>query len=74
MRELYDYFPDYHEQDVPERDYLWTVISSVMPQETKTLIQEARSARGVNKKEEKELIRITPKLKEEIFNVVAKKS
>lgn len=74
VQELYSYFPDYHEQDVPERDYLWTVISSVMPQETKALIQEARAARGVNKREENELVRITPQLKDEIFNVVTQKS
>lgn len=74
MQDLYEYFPDYSEHDIPERDYLWTIISSIMPQETKSLIQEARAARGVQKKEEQELVRITPQLKEEIFNIVAQKS
>lgn len=71
--ELYEYFPSYGEQELPERGYLWMVISSVMPEETKELIQEARRNRGVRAKEDKDLVKITPELKEEIFSVIAQK-
>ena len=72
--ELSVYFPDYGDHTLPERDYLWTIICSVKPKEAKQLIQDARAKRGVNKKENQELVKITDKMKEEIFNVVSQKS
>ena len=64
------YFPDYEEGVFPERDYLWTIISSVMPNETKELIQNSRIKRGINKKDNQELVKLTDQMKEEIFSVV----
>ena len=41
-------FTDFDEGVIPERDYLWTIISSIMPDQTKELIQNARKKRGVS--------------------------
>ena len=74
VEELNCYFPDYNESELPERNYLRTIISSIMPSETKELIQTARNQRGVNKKDEKEMVAITKEIKKEIFEVSAQKS
>ena len=72
--ELIQYFPDYSQSELPERNYLWTVISSVMPKETKRLIERAREQRGVSKNNMSGLIALTYDLKKEIFDVKAQKS
>ena len=74
VEELNQYFPDYNKGELPERDYLWTVISSLMPKETKKLIENAREQRGVSKKNNNELIVLTNELKKEIFDVKVQKS
>lgn len=74
VEELCKYFPSYSEDEVPERDYLWTVISSIMPRETKTLIQSTREERSVRSQDSEDLVEITPAMKEEIFSAVAQKS
>ena len=68
------YFPDYDEGALPERDYLWTIISSIMPDETKELIQSARKKRGVSKEDSQQLVKLTTDMKEEIFGVFRQKS
>ena len=72
--ELSVYFPDYEDTALPERDYLWTVVCSVMPNEAKQLIQEARAKRAVNKRDNQELVKITDKMKDEIFGAIGQKS
>jgi hypothetical protein len=73
--ELMLYFPDYEEDEFPERDFLYTVISTLQPDVTKKLIQEAREKRSVHKTEdEEELVELDSEIKKEIFGVMAQKS
>ena len=72
--ELIQYFPDYSQSELPERNYLWAVISSVMPKETKRLIEREREQRGVSKNNMSGLIALIYDLKKEIFDVKAQKS
>ena len=74
INELVQYFPDYCEGELSERDYLWTIISSEMPKETKQLIENAGEKRRINKRENSELVVLTSELKNEIFGVKAQKS
>ena len=72
--ELTQYFPDFDEGVIPERDYLWTIISSIMPDQTKELIQNARKKRGVSNENSNELVKLTEEIKDEVFSVIRQKS
>ena len=74
VKELVQYFPDYCEGELPERDYQWMIILSEMPKETKQLIENAREKWGTNKRDNSELVVLTSELKNEIFGVKAQKS
>ena len=73
-KELIQYFPDYSQSELPERNYLWTVISFVIPKETKSFIERAREQRGVSKNNMSGPITLTYDLKKEIFDVKTQKS
>ena len=42
--ELYVYFPDYSESELPEREFLWTIISTLKPDETKAIINKLENS------------------------------
>ena len=44
--DLLEYFPDMKENELPERDYLWWVISTLKYDETKKLVDDARKSRS----------------------------
>ena len=71
---LLAYFPHNEDGSLSERDYMWTIISSIMPDKTKELIQEARKKRGINKEDSQQLVKQTKAMKEEIFGVILHKS
>ena len=72
--ELTQYSPDFDEGIMPERDYLWTIISSIMPDKTKELVQNPRKKRGVSHENSSELVKLTEEIKDEIFSVIRQKS
>ena len=43
--ELNQYFPELKENELPERDYMWTVISTINPEATSKLIKDSRKNR-----------------------------
>lgn len=69
--ELSEYFPDLEEEQLPDRDFLVAIISTLSPDETKTLVAEARAQRSVQKdQDESNLVKIVPDIKEEIMSAM----
>ena len=55
------YFPTLDENELPDRDFMWTILWTQMEDEVKKLVREARKNRDVGNKEDKqELIEIHP--------------
>jgi hypothetical protein len=71
---LYAYFPSLTDKQLPEREVLWNVLASIKPEETATLIKEAREHRSVSSAEETELIEIAPEFLAELEGIVCQKS
>ena len=69
--ELNAYFPDYRDNELPEREFMWGVISTIIPEETIKLISDARISRGVKKEENQdELVEVDPLLFFFAFNIL----
>ena len=66
--ELVQYFPDFEDDELPDRSFMWTVLSTLRYSQCKQLINEARTARS--KKSETnndELIEIHPEFLEKLM-------
>ena len=65
------YFPDYLESQLPDHDYMFSIISTVYPKTLKEIISTARYNRAiVNEADDDELIEIDPNIKSLIINVL----
>ena len=61
MTELMLYFPDLEANELPDRDFMWSVLATLREDEVKKLISEARKNRDSGNEEDKqELIEIHP--------------
>ena len=59
---------------MPERDYMWTIISTVNPEATSKLIKDARKSRkSEDTIDQDELVEVDPALFNEIKKIVAQK-
>ena len=68
------HFPDYLKDQLPEREFVFAIISTVRPGQLKQLIDAARSQRSVDKVDEKDdAIEITAEIKEAIMQVISQK-
>ena len=75
VEEIYQYFPDYTEKQLPERDYLFAIVSTLRPDSLDSLVSDARKKRSLNENPELEdFVEITKSFKEEINNVLTQKS
>ena len=73
--ELNAYFPDLKETEKPERVYMWAVISTLRPDQTRKLIEDARKSRSQQKTyDENELVEVDPEIFKEIQSVLLQKS
>ena len=71
-KELMEYFPDYPEIQLPERDYMFAVVSTVFPKALRKLIEETRMNRtSKNKEMDNDLIEINKEIKEEIMKIIS---
>ena len=62
------YFPDIEEGQLPDRSFMWTILSTLRGEACKKLIETARTARGSDSLEHKEeLIEIDPSLLNDIM-------
>ena len=61
--ELLKYFPDLEKDEVPDRTFLWTVLSTLRPIGWKSILEETRKIRTQKSGEDQnELIEIHPDL------------
>ena len=68
------YLPDYRDGELPERDYLFNIISTKYPKSLRELIEHARTQRAQQDlKDDEELIFISSEIKKEIMSVVSQK-
>ena len=69
--DLIKYFPKYSQKHLPSRDYLYTILSSVHPAETKELLQNALRNRSVYKDRiDDEFIKVSKEWVEELVDVI----
>jgi hypothetical protein len=72
--DLAEYFPDYELDQIPERNYLIGVISTLYPTATRQLIDDARSKRSIKESDKDDMIKITKRMEEELMAVSPQKS
>ena len=54
LEDLAIYFPDMKPDQYPDRDYMWTVISTLRTDVTQKLVKQARDHRSVTREENNE--------------------
>ena len=73
--ELKQYFPDLDDGQLPERDFLFSILSTLRRDELKNLIHEARGVRAIaNKSNDDDMIAVLPWIKDEMFKILPTKS
>ena len=74
MYELTLYFPEYENNELPEREYMWNVLNTLKNEESQHLIKEARKNWSVAKPSNKDdLVEITPEYLKEILETDSQK-
>ena len=66
--EVFSYFPDYTDNQIPERDFLFKILSTIRTDVIRSMIKQSRDARS-EKNHEDELIILKNDLMEEIKEV-----
>ena len=67
-------FVDLEENEYPEREYLWTIVSTLRSENTKELIKIARNKRTTKElADQNSLIQIDPSIYQEILAIAAQK-
>ena len=68
------YCLDYDEGTLPGKEFIVVIISTLKPEETKTLVEEVKRKRSLSNEEDKqELVSIEKSIREEIFGVLTQK-
>ena len=69
------YFPDYTESQLPDREFMFAIISTVYPKSLRELVEKAREKRSLKEDADKdELIEIDPEVLNRIMSVLTMKS
>ena len=72
--EMIQYFPEMKEKELPERDYMWVIISTINPEATMKIVKDARkNRRSEDVVSQNELVEVDPALYKEISEIVAQK-
>ena len=59
------YFPDYLDSQIPDRQFMYSIISSTYPNALKVLISDAKKKRSlVENNDDNEIIEMKPEIKE----------
>ena len=75
VSEINCYFPDYIDEELPERDYLIAIISTINTEATKVIVSEAREQRWILTSDNLDnLVKITTEFKDEIRQINPQKS
>ena len=73
--ELMIYFPDYTESQLPDREFMFEIISTVYPKSLWELVGKAKEKRSLKEDADKdELIKIDPEVLNRIMSVLTMKS
>ena len=73
--ELSKYFPKYKAKQLPNRDYLWTVLTTLRSEQVNNLLREALDKRSIyNDREIGETIKISNKWMNLLENTIDMKS
>ena len=68
--DLLKYFPDFEPGELSDREFMWTILSTLREDAVKTIINQVRSNRALSNQEDKqELIEIAPSILNELLNV-----
>jgi hypothetical protein len=71
-RTVMGYMLDYSGKELPDRDFLYGILATIYPDETKNLIEGCRKNRAIISKEDKgDLIEMTEEIEEEIMSLLA---
>ena len=74
IEDLYEFFPTLKPKKFPEREFMWEIISTLRPTETKKLIDEARQQRSIKGEEDpNQLVEVDPGIFKEIQSVLSQK-
>ena len=69
--ELIKYFPDYADNQLPDRGYMFAILATLKSEVIRSIIKNARKNRAVqNENNEEELVYITKSMYEEINGVL----
>ena len=75
VEDLSIYFPDYTDKQLPEREYMWSVVATLRENAAHSIIETARESRSLlNKDNQDDLIEVTEQFMEELNKVTKKKS
>ena len=67
------YFPDYLDLQVPDRQFMYSIISSTFPNALKELIGDAKKKRSlIENNDNNEIIEMKPEIRETIMGVFLK--
>ena len=73
--DLLDYFPDYKKSQQPEKEFMFAVLSTLMPDEVRILIASCLKERApVSQDEKADMIEVTKELNDEIIRLYSMKS
>ena len=68
--DLMSYFPDFQANEVPDRSFMWSVVSTLRPEACKELLEKPRKTRSLNSEENKnELIEIHPDFMDKLLRI-----
>ena len=68
--DLLNNFTDFEPRELPDREFMWTILSTLRENEVKTIINKVRGNRALSAQEDKqELIKIAPSILNELLNV-----
>ena len=72
VEELNKYFPSYRESQYQKRDFMLTIVSMLLPEQTKKLIDEARKHRSIKGEgNQDELVEVDPEICKEIQSTLS---
>ena len=66
-----EYFPDYLDGQLPDKDFMFSIIATMFPQNLAELVKDARKKRSLKEDtENNDYIEIDPAIKSLIMNVL----
>ena len=73
--DLTDYFPEFEDSKLPERDFMIGILSTLRGDKMRQLIKTARSKRSiVNTSDQSQLVEMSVDIKDDLFSILPQKS